>query len=174
MPCAPRRAAHPRRPFHAPALRLLAAGMALLMLAGCAGRELATRDAAPDEGLSLERALILASAEQALGTPYRPGGNTPEALDCSGLVELVYRSAGIAVPRTADDQYRELPQVRQARPGDLLFFDTAGRGKASHVGIYRGDGQMIHAPGRGRRVETAPVEIAYWQERFLGAAGAAP
>ncbi len=172
LPCTPRRAAHRRRPVFGPALHLLATGMALLMLAGCAGRELATRDTAPGEGLSLERALILASAEQALGTPYRLGGNTPEALDCSGLVELVYRSAGIAVPRTADDQYRELPEVRQARPGDLLFFGD--RRKATHVGIYRGNGQMIHAPGRGREVVSVPLQVAYWQDRFLGAAAPAP
>lgn len=156
------------------AWRLTAALGLLLLLAGCAGRELAVHDPAPDEGLSMERMLILAAAQSALGTPYRFGGNTPEALDCSGLVELAYRAAGIPVPRTADDQFRTLPSAPRARPGDLLFFDTAGRGKASHVGIYRGDGQMIHAPGRGRRVETAPVEIAYWQERFLGAARAAP
>ncbi|WP_253446761.1 C40 family peptidase [Halomonas sp. Y3] len=157
-----------------PAWRLSLCLLLLALLAGCAGRELAVHDPAPGEGLSMERALILSSAESALGTPYRFGGNTPDALDCSGLVELAYRTAGIPVPRTADDQFRALPSVDRARPGDLLFFDTAGRGKASHVGIYRGDGQMIHAPGRGRRVETAPVEIAYWQERFLGAAAAAP
>lgn len=154
-------------------LRLLGLAALLLLVAGCAGRELAVEDP-PEQDLTIERVLILSTAERALGTPYRFGGNTPEALDCSGLVELAYRTAGIAVPRTADDQFRALPSVERARPGDLLFFDTAGRGKASHVGIYRGDGQMIHAPGRGRRVQTAPVEIAYWQERFLGAAGAAP
>jgi cell wall-associated NlpC family hydrolase len=157
-----------------PTWRLVTCLALLGLLAGCAGRELATHDPAPSEGLSIERVLILAIAQDALGTPYRFGGNTPEALDCSGLVELAYRAAGIPVPRTADDQFRALPAANRARPGDLLFFDTAGRGKASHVGIYRGDGQMIHAPGRGRRVETAPVELAYWQERFLGAARVAP
>lgn len=156
------------------AARLLPLLWVALLLAGCAGRDLTTRDPAPGEGLSIERVLILSTAENALGTPYRLGGNTPAGLDCSGLVEMAYRAAGIPVPRTADDQFRRLPSVRQARPGDLLFFDTAGRGKASHVGIYRGNGQMIHAPGSGRRVETAPISIAYWQERFLGAAGPAP
>ncbi|PWV75348.1 C40 family peptidase [Halomonas sp. A11-A] len=156
------------------AWRLTAALALLLLLAGCAGRELAVHDPTPAEGLSIERALILAAAQNALGTPYRFGGNSPAGLDCSGLVELAYRAAGIPVPRTADDQFRALPATPRARPGDLLFFDITGRGKASHVGIYLGDGQMIHAPGRGRQVETAPVEIAYWQERFLGAAAAAP
>ncbi|WP_355660697.1 C40 family peptidase [Halomonas salifodinae] len=147
--------------------------LGLTLLGGCAGRDLALRDDAPrGEALSLERALILSSARQALGTPYRFGGNTPRGLDCSGLVELSYRAAGIPVPRTADDQYRQLPAVREARPGDLLFFGD--RRKATHVGIYVGNGQMIHAPGRGRAVTQVPLEIAYWQERFLGAAGPAP
>ncbi|MFP4138460.1 MAG: C40 family peptidase [Halomonas sp.] len=155
-------------------LHLLGLALLLLLIAGCAGKELAVEDPPAEEDLTIERALILSAAERSLGTPYRFGGNSPDALDCSGLVELAYRAAGIEVPRTADDQFRALPSVDRARPGDLLFFDTSGGGKASHVGIYRGDGQMIHAPGRGRRVETSPVEIAYWQERFLGAAGAAP
>lgn len=157
-----------------PAWRLIAPLVLLLLLGGCAGRELAVDDPPPAEGLSIERALILAAAQRALGTPYRFGGNSPSGLDCSGLVEMAYAAAGIPVPRTADDQFRALPAASRARPGDLLFFDIAGRGKASHVGIYRGDGQMIHAPGRGRQVELAPVEIDYWQERFLGAARVPP
>jgi len=156
------------------ARRLALSLIALMLLAGCAGKELAVEDPPPHEGLSIDRVLILAAAERALGTPYRFGGNTPSGVDCSGLVQLAYRAAGIRVPRTADDQFRSLPEVARARPGDLLFFDTAGGGNASHVGIYRGDGQMIHAPGRGRRVKTSPVELAYWRERFLGAAAPAP
>ncbi|MDR5902597.1 MULTISPECIES: C40 family peptidase [Halomonas] len=154
--------------------RLVVLLMTLMLLTGCAGKQLAVEDPPPGEGLSIDRVLILAAAERTLGTPYRFGGNSPTGVDCSGLVQLAYQAAGLAVPRTADDQFRRLPKVDRARPGDLLFFDTSGGGKASHVGIYRGNGQMIHAPGRGRRVETSPVEIAYWQERFLGAAALAP
>ncbi|MCE8021639.1 C40 family peptidase [Halomonas sp. MCCC 1A11036] len=145
--------------------------LALTLLAGCASRDLATHDPRSD-ALSIERALILATAKNALGTPYRLGGNTPEGLDCSGLVEMAYRSAGIKVPRTADEQYRTLPAVDRAQPGDLLFFGD--RRKATHVGIYRGNGQMIHAPGSGREVTSVPLHIDYWQDRFLGAAGPAP
>lgn len=155
-------------------IRLVVILITLMLLTGCAGKQLAVEDPPPHEGLSIDRVLILAAAERALGTPYRFGGNNHSGVDCSGLVQLAYQAAGIPVPRTADDQFRRLPEVDRARPGDLLFFDTGGGGKASHVGIYRGSGQMIHAPGRGRRVESAPVEIAYWQERFLGAAALAP
>ena len=153
-------------------LRCLAFVVLLGLLSGCASRDLATQEPAPGEGLSIERAMILSSAKGALGTPYRLGGNTATGLDCSGLVEMAYRSAGIPVPRTADEQYRSLPAIKAARPGDLLFFGD--RRKATHVGIYRGNGQMIHAPGRGRTVVSVPLDIEYWQERFLGAAAPAP
>lgn len=145
----------------------------MVLLAGCASKDLTPIEAPPNRaGLSMERALILSHAQQAIGTPYRFGGNTPDGLDCSGLVEMTYRAAGIRVPRTADEQFRALPQVDTPRPGDLLFFGD--RRKASHVGIYRGNGQMIHAPGNGRAVVSVPLEINYWQERFLGAASPAP
>ncbi|TFH87741.1 NlpC/P60 family protein [Billgrantia azerbaijanica] len=161
-------AAAPSRGLLVP-LVLLLLGM---VLAGCASRGPVTRDDAGE--LSLERALILAEAKQALGTPYRAGGTTLRGLDCSGLVQLTHARAGIRVPRTAAQQFAALPRVEAARPGDLLFF-AIGRGdKASHVGIYLGHGEMIHAPGRGRRVTTTPLALAYWQERFLGAATAAP
>ncbi len=153
--------------------RGLFACLLMLALAGCASRTLPPLEAPPNRaGLSMERALILSHAQQAIGTPYRFGGNTPEGLDCSGLVEMTYRAAGMRVPRTADEQFRALPKVETPRPGDLLFFGD--RRKATHVGIYRGDGQMIHAPGNGRAVVSVPLAIDYWQARFLGAASPAP
>ncbi|SEK78050.1 C40 family peptidase [Halomonas daqiaonensis] len=152
--------------------RLLVMAFVIVLLAGCAGRELATREE-PGE-LSIDRAMILAEAKRALGTPYRLGGTTDRGLDCSGLVQRTYSRAGIRVPRTSRQQFEALPRVDEARPGDLLFFATAGGGKPSHVGIYLGDGEMIHAPGRGRRVTTTALALDYWQERFLGAAAPAP
>lgn len=152
--------------------RLLLMMLLAALLSGCAGRELATRD--EPGGLSIDRALILAEARRALGTPYRLGGTTERGLDCSGLVQRAYARAGIRVPRTSRQQFEALPRVDEARPGDLLFFATAGGGKPSHVGIYLGDGEMIHAPGRGRRVTTTALALDYWQERFLGAAAPAP
>ncbi|ASK20796.1 C40 family peptidase [Halomonas sp. N3-2A] len=145
----------------------------LLLLAGCASKEITTAPASNDQaGISMERALILSHAQQAIGTPYRFGGNTPEGLDCSGLVEMTYRAAGIRVPRTANDQFRALPSVDAPRPGDLLFFGDGA--KATHVGIYGGNRQMIHAPGSGRAVVSVPLDIDYWNQRFLGAASPAP
>lgn len=149
------------------------AGLLLLMLlAGCAGPELITQSGRGQAGLSIERALILANAKQALGTPYRYGGETLRGVDCSGLVQMAYAAAGIDVPRTADQQFSRLPQRDVARPGDLLFFGSGST--ATHVGIYLGDRRMIHAPGRGRKVTTTSLELDYWHENFLGAAGPAP
>ncbi|MGP9678126.1 C40 family peptidase [Halomonas sp. AOP27-A1-41] len=150
--------------------------MMLMWLSGCASRDVAiappSSPAESHEGLSMERVLILAHAQQAIGTPYRFGGNTPDGLDCSGLVEMAYRAAGMRVPRTADAQFRALPSANTPKPGDLLFFGE--RSKATHVGIYRGNQQMIHAPGSGRAVVSVPLDVDYWQQRFLGAAALAP
>src|SRR5690554_434848 len=124
-------------------LRCLAFLVLLGLLAGCASRDLATQEPSPGEGLSIERAMILSSAKGALGTPYRLGGNTATGLDCSGLVEMAYRSAGIPVPRTADEQYRSLPALQAARPRDPVFFGDAR--KVTYRGIYRGNGRTIHS-----------------------------
>ncbi|RUR52040.1 C40 family peptidase [Vreelandella populi] len=154
--------------------RVTFALLLLMWLSGCASRDvtLSEESPVPRDGLSMERVLILAHAQQAIGTPYRFGGNTPGGLDCSGLVEMTYRAAGMRVPRTADEQFRALPAVDMPKPGDLLFFGE--RNKATHVGIYRGNRQMIHAPGSGRAVVSVPLDIDYWQQRFLGAATLAP
>lgn len=150
----------------------LAGLLVLILLAGCAGPELRTQSGSGQAGLSIERALILANARQALGTPYRYGGETLAGVDCSGLVQMAYAAAGIGVPRTADQQFSRLPERDVARPGDLLFFGAGST--ATHVGIYLGDRRMIHAPGRGREVTTTSLELDYWHENFLGAAGPAP
>jgi cell wall-associated NlpC family hydrolase len=107
-----------------------------------------------------------------LGVNYKFGGNTPESgLDCSGLVRYVFQQVtGVDLPRTAKAMSgvgASVP-VADLKPGDLVFFNTR-RFAFSHVGIYLGDNQFIHAPRTGREVEVTTLDKRYWQTRFNGA-----
>lgn len=95
-------------------------------------------------------------AQQKLGSPYVWGATGPNAFDCSGLVQAAYRSAGVSLPRTTYAQIdagRRIPRS-ELRPGDLVFFYSG----ISHVGIYVGDGRMIHAPNPSAPVRVAPID----------------
>ena len=111
---------------------------------------------------------VVHQAEDYIGTPYRSGGTTPGGMDCSGLVFNVYRSFGIALPRTSRDQSRFGREINrsQLQPGDLVFFNTSGRG-VSHVGIYSGRGEFIHASTRARRVRFDRLDNKYFRKRFV-------
>ncbi|MGH8282362.1 MAG: C40 family peptidase [Gammaproteobacteria bacterium] len=114
-------------------------------------------------------AKIMQFARRELGVPYLYGGATPRGFDCSGLVYYVFRQAGIAVPRSANEQlYASHPVSRQAlRPGDLVFFQIAGNIQM-HDGIYVGQGEFIHAPETGQVVSYARLDNSYWKSRFVG------
>jgi cell wall-associated NlpC family hydrolase len=107
-----------------------------------------------------------------LGIRYRFGGNSPETgLDCSGLVQTVFRNAlGLDLPRTAREMASLGNRVTRSelQPGDLVFFNTMRR-NFSHVGIYLGDGRFVHAPARGGAVRVESIGTAYWSKRFNGA-----
>ena len=116
-----------------------------------------------------------AAALQALvtvGVRYHYGGSSPETgFDCSGLVAHVYERAwGIAVPRNTEEQRAVGRPVKLAdlQPGDLVFYNTRNR-PFSHVGIYLGDGDFVHAPRRGQRVRVESIRSSYWRARFDGA-----
>ena len=125
-------------------------------------------DAAPtDAADAAGKAVAFARAQ--LGVPYVWGGNGPTqsgGFDCSGLTRAAYATAGIDIPRTADTQWRHGPAVpagQPLQPGDLLFYGTPAR--ATHVTLYVGGGQVIHAPQPGDHVRTATM----WSAGFLGA-----
>ncbi|MET7292158.1 NlpC/P60 family protein [Streptomyces griseoloalbus] len=95
-------------------------------------------------------------AYQKLGSPYVWGATGPDAFDCSGLVQAAYRSAGVSLPRTTYAQItagRRIPRSALL-PGDLVFFYSG----ISHVGIYVGNGRMIHAPNPSAPVRLAPLD----------------
>jgi cell wall-associated NlpC family hydrolase len=104
-----------------------------------------------------------------LKTGYQFGGKNPTAgLDCSGLVTYVYReAAGMPLAGNAARLAREGRAVApgQLRTGDLVFFNTLGR-PFSHVGIYLGNGEFIHAPSSRGRVRVDKLTMQYWSERF--------
>ncbi|MEV6673437.1 NlpC/P60 family protein [Streptomyces sp. NPDC051162] len=109
-------------------------------------------------------AKAVAFAYAALGKPYVWGATGPSAYDCSGLTQAAWQAAGVSLPRTTYTQINAGRRVARSQlvPGDLVFFYSG----VSHVGIYVGDGQMIHAPHPGAPVRLAPVS----EMPFAGAA----
>ena len=115
---------------------------------------------------------IVATAKQYLGVPYKWGGTDPSGFDCSGFVYYVLRCNGINVSRTQVPMYSEGTPVSKAnlQPGDLVFFQNTYKAGLSHVGIYVGDGQFIHAPSSGRVVSYADLNSDYYTAHYYGAA----
>ncbi|WP_338896481.1 NlpC/P60 family protein [Streptomyces sp. TG1A-60] len=111
----------------------------------------ATADA-PDS----RAAAAVSFAYSKLGSPYVWGATGPNAFDCSGLTQAAYRSAGVSLPRTTYAQINAGRRVSRSelRTGDLVFFYSG----ISHVGIYVGNGQMVHAPNPSAPVRVAPLD----------------
>ena len=112
---------------------------------------------------------IVNTARKYMGVRYVWGGSSPKGFDCSGLVQYVCRSLGISVNRTAAAQFSNGRAVNKAdlQPGDLVFFAKSKR--ISHVGIYIGNGQMIHAPHTGDVVRIASINSGYYSRTYVGA-----
>ncbi len=116
------------------------------------------------------RKKIVETAQKYTGTQYRYGGTGNDGFDCSGFVRHIYRKVGINLTRTSKSQYQQGKKISigNAKSGDLVFYNIYGNG-ISHVGIYLGNNQFIHAPRQGRKVSTADMTITYWKKRFAGA-----
>jgi hypothetical protein len=110
-------------------------------------------------------------AKNYIGLPYVWGGTSlTSGADCSGFVQSVYKHFGIELPRVTYDQIGEGKAVgmKGLRPGDLVFFDTSSKEGPDHVGIYLGDGKMIHTPRPGKSVEIVDMTKGYYMDRFMG------
>lgn len=116
-----------------------------------------------------KRRMILASAQRLVGTPYVWGGRSPKAtwpegdqvtgIDCSGLVNLAYRTAGIQVPRDAHEQFLRATRLNTPQPADLIFLSEQGNpARIVHVMLYAGSGELIEGPGTGLAVRRITVE----------------
>jgi len=112
---------------------------------------------------------IVNTAMKYLGVPYVWGGTSPKGFDCSGLVQYVCRQNGIRVNRVAADQRRNGVYVSREnlQAGDLVFF--AKGGYIHHVGIYVGNGNMIHAPQTGDVVKISSINTSYRRQTYAGA-----
>lgn len=148
-------------------LLFIVLGMLSLLLAGCATRPV---DTMPERAEPGGRNTVVRVAQRMLGAPYRPGGASPRGFDCSGLVRYSFNQAGIEVPRTAAEQFSRAHSIgkRDLQPGDLLFFNIGGR-RISHVGIYVGQRQFVHAPSSGKQVSLESLDHPYWRRRMVGA-----
>jgi peptidoglycan DL-endopeptidase CwlO len=109
-----------------------------------------------------------------LGDPYQWGATGPDRFDCSGLTSSAYRAAGVTIPRVSRAQWGAGPHVAVANllPGDLVFYADNPRNPASihHVGMYIGNGLMVHAPHTGDVVRVASI----WRESYAGATRIVP
>lgn len=105
---------------------------------------------------------ILETAYTKLGSPYKWGATGPNSFDCSGFTSWVYRQHGISLSRTAQAQSQGGVAVDRSnlQPGDLVFFGS-GTGRITHVGIYVGDGKMIHSPQTGDVVKISALHKNY-------------
>ncbi len=116
------------------------------------------------------RPKLIAAAMAMQGKPYIYGGNNPNnGFDCSGLIHYSFQQVGLDVPRSSIKQFKASSPVYQNRlqAGDLVFFRTSGA-FVSHVGIYIGNNQFVHAPGKGKKVKIQSMNSRYWQQRFAG------
>lgn len=114
-------------------------------------------------GASGDAGTALGFAYNQIGKPYVWGGTGPNGYDCSGLTQAAWGAAGVSLPRTTGAQAGVGQPVAYGdlQPGDLVFFYSG----LSHMGIYAGNGMMVHAPRSGRNVEEVAL-AGYWQGQF--------
>lgn len=124
-----------------------------------------------DSGYSDDKGMKIAQIAQSMvGIKYRYGGSSPdEGFDCSGLVYYSHSKIGEQVPRVSYAQLAASDEVDSddLRPGDLLFYRI--NGKPSHVGIYIGQGQFVHAPSSGKKVRVSSMANVYFKPRLIRA-----
>jgi cell wall-associated NlpC family hydrolase len=149
--------------------------VALALAAGVAGANAASLEPQPPyepKPAPTLGELAAAHALRAVGVPYRWAGASLETgFDCSGLVYWAYAQVGIEVPHSSYALYDLGKRVSRAnlRPGDVLFFSGLG-----HVGLYLGNGRMVHAPETGRLVEVVRLARSRYGDRLVAARRIAP
>jgi cell wall-associated NlpC family hydrolase len=113
-------------------------------------------------------------AQEQIGARYRWGGMSPAGFDCTGFVKWVYSQVGVDLPRNEAGQLASGARVGvdELEPGDVLVFANTYRRGLSHVGIYLGEGQFVHAVDERHGVTVSNLWDGYWGPRFVGASRA--
>ncbi len=117
------------------------------------------------------RTELVKTARRFIGIPYRWGGTTAEnGFDCSGLTMVCYRLNGLNLPRVSRNQFKAGRWVPKAKlqPGDLVFFATKGGKRITHVGMYIGGGNFIHAPRTGKDVRIEKMSNTFFTKTYMG------
>lgn len=117
------------------------------------------------------RSEIVRTAKSFLGVPYRWGGTSPtRGFDCSGFSMTVYQLNGLNLPRSSKAQWEVGMPINRDHlsEGDLVFFATSGSGEVSHVGIYLGNNNIIHASGWGKKIRIDSLSKKYYKRHFVG------
>ncbi len=121
------------------------------------------------------RPRVVELARSQVGTAYLWGGIRPGAgFDCSGLTSWAWREVGVTLPRTAQRQYEATRRIRaeEMAPGDLIFFartDPMNSDLVTHVGLWAGEGRMVHGGSTRSGVREETVYQAYWRDHWAGA-----
>lgn len=114
---------------------------------------------------------VITSAYNKIGSPYVYGDIGKRGYDCSGLTYSIFlKELSITLPRSSNDQVNAGTKVAKSDlvPGDLLLFNTSGKG-ISHVGLYIGEGNMIHASSGKRQVRIDNIDSGYYSQRYVSA-----
>jgi cell wall-associated NlpC family hydrolase len=111
-------------------------------------------------------------AQQYVGSRYVWGGSSPSGFDCTGFVMYVFNQFGVSLPHNEAGQLNSGQRIGadELQPGDVLVFANTYRSGLSHVGIYLGEGQFVHAVDERHGVQVNNLWDGYWGPRFVGAA----
>lgn len=122
-------------------------------------------------GTDYLREALVKTAKDFIGVPYLWGGNSlDDGFDCSGLTMTVYQLNGLNLPRNSRKQFDAGIAVNKSdlQKGDLVFFSEKGKNSVSHVGIYIGDGNFIHASSHGKKIKIDSLSSSYFTNQYMG------
>lgn len=121
-----------------------------------------------DKSAEVSKSKIIEKAQEYLGVSYGFGNKNELKTDCSGFTQQVFKEFGLSLPGSAalQSKYGSKVDLKDLQVGDLLFYRTYKR-EPSHVAIYAGNGQIIHASYRSKKVQYDDIDKGYYKQRFM-------